>query len=455
MKPTYIRKFFDNIKESSYIFAEKSSPLFGTIEVGGAKNMVTKIMTASLLAKGGSVVLENVPLINEVFITLDLFDQLGTKYELRSDKTLFIKPQSFNSSKIKFGERGNRISLLLIAPILARFGEAVAAKPKGCKIGRRKIDFHIEGLKRFGASITDKRDKLLVKAPKGGLKGMSYELPFPSVGATENLMMNAIYAKGKTIIENCAIEPEIIELMKFLQKAGISISIQKDRTMHVVGTPDGFEIPNLEVEIIPDRVEAASWATAALATKGDVFIKGARQEHLISLLGILREMGAGIDIKKDGIRFFYKGDLKPVRITTGVYPSLPTDFQQPLGILLSQINGISSIHETIFEDRFAYLRLLRPLVKNNKDIEIGKECPPKEKCRFAGKGYRHLAKIEGPARFGKGKVKAPDLRATFALLSAACLSDGIKIKDISGLFRGYEHPIRKFKALGANVELTV
>lgn len=454
MKPLAIREFFQKINDDSYILAGGAKPLFGTVRVGGAKNMVTKIMTASLLAQSGEVTLKNVPLINEVFMTLDLFDQLGTEYDLRSDKTLHIRPQGFESSQIKFGEKGNRISLLLIAPILSQFGKAVVSKPTGCKIGRRKINFHIEGLKRFGAKIKEKEEGLLIEAPEG-LVGMNYKLPFPSVGATENLILNAIYAQGKTVIENCAIEPEIMGLIMFLQKAGVSIGIHKDRTIHVVGSSDGFKIPDLEVNIIPDRVEVASWATMALATKGDIFIKGAEQEHLIALLGILREMGAGVEIEKEGIRFFYKGRLRPVSVTTAVYPGFPTDFQQPLGILLSQIDGVSTIHETIFEDRFAYLRFLKPLIKNDKKIEISKNCPVEDKCRFWGKDHKHFAEIEGPIKFGKGEVKAPDLRASFALLSAACLSEGIKIKKIGVLFRGYEHPLKKLRSLGVEAELAL
>lgn len=449
-----MQNFFDKINNDSYIFAKKSGPLFGTVAVSGAKNMVTKIMTASLLATSGKLIIKNVPFINEVFIILDLFDRLGVEYKFKSDKTLEIKPRHFNSPEVDFREEvGNRISLLLVAPILAQFGRAIIVKPRGCKIGRRKIDFHIEGLKRFGAKIKETEDRLFIEVERKGLKGIDFCLPFPSVGATENLILNAVCAQGRTIIRNSAVEPEIIELIKFLQKAGVEIAIHGEKNIHIKGKKEGLTLSDLEIRVIADRVEIASLASVALSTKGDIFIKGATQDLIITFLGVLQAMSAGIEIKDDGIRFFYKGKLKPVSVTTAVYPGFPTDFQQPFGILLSQIDGVSSLHETIFEDRFAYLRILKPLVKDSKRIIVSNQCPLEQRCRFAKQNYQHFAKIRGPIKFGSGNVVAPDLRASFALVSAGCLSDGIKISNIGLLFRGYERPVEKLRSLGADIKL--
>ncbi len=449
-----MQNFFDKINNDSYIYAKRSGSLFGTVAVSGAKNMVTKIMTASLLATAGKLTIKNVPFINEVFMVLNLFDQLGVEYKFKSDKTLEIKPKHFNSPEVNFGEEvGNRISLLLVAPILAQFGRAIIVKPRGCKIGRRKIDFHIEGLRRFGAKIKETEDRLFIEVEGKGLRGIDFHLPFSSVGATENLILNAVCAQGKTIIRNSAIEPEIIELIKFLQKAGVEIAIHGERNIHIKGRKEELKLSDLEVGIIADRVEIASLVSVALSTKGDIFIKGAKQDLIITFLGILQAMGAGIEIKDDGIRFFYKGKLKPVSVTTAVYPGFPTDFQQPFGILLSQIDGASFLHETIFEDRFAYLRILKPVIKDNKRIIISNKCPSGQRCRFADQGYQHFAKIGGPIEFGSGEVVAPDLRASFALVNAGCLSDGIKISNIGLLFRGYEHPVEKLRSLGADVKL--
>jgi len=444
--------FFSPISKNSYIFAKKGNPLFGTVQISGAKNMVTKIMTASLIATRGKLIIKNIPLIDEVFITLKLFDQLGVKYKINPDKSLEIEPGEFNSSRVRFAteNESNRISLLLIVPIISRFGEAIVPRPGGCKIGKRKIDYHIKGLEAFGVKIREKPGFLHMKLGKKGLRGSHFHLPFPSVGATENFIMAGVCAKGETIIDNCAVEPEIIELIKFFQNAGVEILIHGDRSIYIKGTND---IRLSEVVVVPDRVETISFAVAALSTKGDVFLKGARQDLMITPLGILKKMGAGIEVKEEGIRFFYKGSLKPVSVATDVYPGFPTDFQQPLGILLSQVKGRSLIHETIFEDRFGYLKVLNPLIVSGKRFVVGKTCPQGTRCRFWGKKRPHLSEIEGPVRFGEGQIYISDLRAGFALLNAACLSNGIKVYNLGLLSRGYENPVGKLKSLGANIEL--
>jgi len=443
---------FIKVNQDSYLMARKSQPLFGSVNVSGAKNMVTKIMTACLIAKKGKLTIHNVPIINEIFITLSLFDQLGVKYRLNPDKSLEIEPRSFASSKISFAnQEGNRISLLLAAPILAEFGEAKIAKPKGCQIGKRKINFHLNGLKKFGVKIKENKENLHLKVGRKGLKGARFKLPFPSVGATENMIMTAVCAHGESLIENCAIEPEIIELIKFLQKAGVSIAIYGERTIRIIGNKN---IELSDITVIPDRVETFSWAAAALATKGDIFVRGAKQELMISALSVLQEMGAGIEIRDDGIRFYYQQKLKPVSVKTEVYPGFATDFQQPLAILASQIEGTSYIHETIFDHRFTYLELLQPLMAKG-NIKIKQACPRSQLCRFHGKNYPHLAEINGPIKFTSGEISICDLRAGFAILIAGLLSQGIKIKNVGLLFRGYEDPIGKLKPLGADVELKI
>lgn len=448
-----MHKTFKEVNKESYILAKKGKPLFGEVEVAGAKNMVTKIMTACLLAKKGKLIIRNVPLIGEVFLTLQLFDQLGVKYKLNSDKTLEIEPSGFKSSEVKFkGEEGNRISLLLAAPVIAQFGEAVIARPKGCKIGERKIDFHIEGLKQFGAEIKETEDALYLKLKGGRLKGAHIRLPFPSVGATENLIITASCAEGESIIDNCAIEPEIIKLVEFLQKGGVQILIRGDRSIYIRGTDD---LKLSDVTIIPDRIEIVSLACAALATKGDIFVRGARQDLVLTFLGVLQRLGVGIEIRENGIRFYYQDNMKPMKITTEVYPGLPTDFQQPLAILLSQIKGTSHLHETIFENRFEYLNRLNGVIKTGKKFILSKDCPADDPCRFNRKGFAHYAEINGPVAYGNGQVSICDLRAGFALLSAGLLSDGLKIVNLPLLFRGYENPVGKLKALGADIELFV
>lgn len=449
-----MNNYWQKITKDSYIFGRKGNPLKGTVRISGAKNMVTKIMTASLIAPDGALTIKNVPLIGEVFMTLGFFDQIGVKYNFLQEKRILeIETKEFGSSRVEFkGEEGNRISLLLAGPIISRFGQATIVKPKGCKIGLRKIDFHLEGLEKLGVEIKETEDFLYLKVGKNGLRGAEIQLPFPSVGATENMIITASCAEGETTIKNCALEPEIIELIKFLQESGVEISFSKDRSIHLRGTK---KIKLSEATIIPDRVETMSLAAAGLSTQGDVFLEGTKTDLILRPLEILEKMGAGIESNEKGIRFFYKKPLKPISIKTEVYPDFPTDFQQPLAIILSQVNGVSSLHETIFENRFEYLRLLNPLLKGEKKFKILNDCPNEEKCRFFGKNYPHLAVINGPMEFGKGEISIPDLRAGFAILNAACLSQGIKISNLNLLFRGYEEPVGKLKALGAEIELVI
>ncbi|PIY97247.1 MAG: UDP-N-acetylglucosamine 1-carboxyvinyltransferase [Candidatus Kerfeldbacteria bacterium CG_4_10_14_0_8_um_filter_42_10] len=444
---------FKQVGKKSFLRVARSRPLFGEIEVSGAKNMVTKIMTTCLIATKGRLLIKNVPIINDVFITLKLFDQLGIRYKLNSDKSLEIWPKGFKSSTLAFeGEDGNRIPLLLAAPLLAQLGRAVIPKPKGCKIGTRKIDFHISGLQQFGVRIKEDEQNLHLEISKKGLVGTTVNLPFPSVGATENMIMTAVCAQGASRINNCAIEPEIIELIKFLQRSGVNVVIHEGRSIYICGNRD---ISLTEVTIIPDRVETMSYAAAAIATKGDVFVKGADHDSLISPISALLDIGAGVDIKDNGIRFYYKGSIKRGNIETEVYPGFQTDFQQPLAIVLSQANGASRIHEKIFESRFIYLQMLNKMIKNRNKagLTISKECPPESQCRFAGQEYAHTALINGPVKFGSGEIEIPDLRAGFAILIAGLLSDGMIIRNLDSLFRGYDNPVGKLNSLGANIEM--
>lgn len=441
---------FESLSETSYIQAKSGRALFGAVTASGAKNMVTKVLAALLIADGGTFTVHNVPLIGEVAILLKLLEQLGVRHSLTSDKSLSIHFRNLKNYNVDFaGPIGNRISILMAGPILKHFGRAVIRKPAGCKIGQRKLDYHIGGLQTFGVEIKDDGDFLHMRVKKSGLRGVTFSLPFPSVGATENLIITAACATGESVITNCATEPEIIELIKMLQRAGVGIVINKERTIVVRSNP---AVHFSDVTIIPDRVEVVSLAAAALATRGEIFIKGAVQDHIITTLGLLERMGAGIEIHQDGIRFYYKAPLQPISIRTETYPGFATDFQQPMTVLLSQIAGRSWMHETIFENRFGYLEELNKVATKNKFV-IKDSCGADSPCRFAGKKFKHFAEINGPVEFGQGEVTIQDLRAGFALLIAGLLSRGLKIKSPHLLFRGYEDPVGKLKSLGADVQL--
>lgn len=445
-------KTFELLTESSYLKAKNSGPLYGSVSVAGAKNMVTKIITTSLSGEVGMVKIRNVPFIGELAITLALCKRLGVDFKVNPDKTLDLRVDGFDNPDVKFDSYlGNRISLLFAGPVLNKLGRANISKPQGCEIGGRKIDFHIAGLKAFGVKVVEHENYLGLSLKGKKLIPADIALPFPSVGATENLIIIASMAKGVSVIRNCAVEPEILEMVKILQRSGISIKLDADRNFVINGGP--HKIIDT-IDIIPDRVETLSWAIAALSTKGDIFVEGAVQDHLLTALGVLIDMGAGVEVRPNGIRFYCKRELKPVRVTTRVYPGFATDFQQPLCVLLSQTRGSSRVHETIFESRFKYLERIKN-ISTSGNIKIQIECPKDDKCRFEGKGYPHLAKIKGPVELGKGDLLIDDLRAGFAMVNTGILSGGAKIYGLKLLYRGYEDPVGKLKSVGAAVELVV
>lgn len=446
-------KIYEAINSESYIRAEYSGPLRGEVTASGTKNMVSKVIAASLSAEKGTIRIRNVPFVGDLAITLALCRRLGVGYQIYPDKTLELSVGEFSNPNILHDPyHGNRVAILFAGSVLAKLGEAKISKPEGCQIGERKIDFHLAGLKAFGVSITEQEDSYSLRLTGPRLRAANFDLPFPSVGATENLIITASCAEGVSTFTNCALEPEIIELIKILQRSGIRIGVASPRTVVIEGGKHGI---TPLIDIIPDRVEIASLAMAAISSRGDVFVRGARHEPLITFLGVLQKMGAGIEIQDNGIRFFWKGPLRPADITTEVYPGFPTDFQQPMAILMSQADGRSSIHETIFENRFQYLAGLNQIMKQGEPMAVGEICRVDQPCRFRGGGYQHLAQIEGPIVFGSGEIEITDMRAGFADVNAAVLSSGVTVRGLKSLYRGYEDPVGKLKSLGAKIDLAV
>ncbi|KAF3363066.1 UDP-N-acetylglucosamine 1-carboxyvinyltransferase 1 [Chlamydiales bacterium STE3] len=283
-----------------------------------------------------------------------------------------------------------------------------------------------------------------------GLKGTVINLPYPSVGATENTILAAVTARGVTIIKNAAIEPEVVELILFLQKLGAIITLDVDRTIRIQGTRRFYEV---EHTIIPDRNEAASWGMAAIATKGRVFVEGAQHLHMITLLNKLREIGAGFDIKSDGIEFYYDGPLQGgIHLETDVHPGFMTDWQQPFVVLLTQSTGSSVVHETVYEKRFGYTETL---VDMGADISLFKQCLGGKECRFASQSFSHSMIVKGMTPLVGKEIAIPDLRAGFAyVMAAAIASDSSVISGLHFLDRGYDNLVPKLISLGADVERT-
>ncbi|MCP6720352.1 MAG: UDP-N-acetylglucosamine 1-carboxyvinyltransferase, partial [Patescibacteria group bacterium] len=282
------------------------------------------------------------------------------------------------------------------------------------------------------------------RAPRG-LHGAEITLRFPSVGATENTLLASVLAKGKTVIRNAALEPEIIDLIKFLQKMGGIVELGANRVIYIEGVE---RLRGVKHRVIPDRNEAVSFACLAIATDGDIFVKDAVQEHLITFLNTIRRIGGDYEVKDQGIRFWRAGGLKATKVETDTHPGFMTDWQQPLAILLTQARGLSEIHETIYEDRFGYTKDLNLM---GADIKVITDCSGRT-CRFAGK-FSHIAVISGPTPLQGTELEVPDLRAGMAHLTAALIAEGeSEVSGVEEIDRGYERIDERLKYLGADIK---
>lgn len=422
-------------------------PLNGTVRISGTKNLISKLMVASTLSDQKSH-FTNAPVhLGEVEITEDILSSMGAKLELSDDSNGSLNIQTdFNTSLVPERFAGlNRIPILLLGPLLHRTGSASVLMPGGDKIGKRPVDFHIGAIEKMGATTEFANGYFTCKADS--LHGADIHLPFPSVGATENILMAASLAKGTTIINNAAVEPEIIELIKFLQKMGAIISLDTNRRIIIEGVQ---KLSGAEHYVISDRIEAASFACAAVASKGDIFIEGAQQSAMLSFLNSMRRVGGGFDISDTGIRFYYQGKLHPLAIETAVHPGFMTDWQQPWVMMMTQADGLSVIHETVYEDRFGYVKELQ---KMGAQIQLYNSCLGGAECRFTTLSHPHSAVINGPTKLRGATINIPDLRAGFVYLIAAAIADGESvITGIHHVERGYEHIEDKLRGIGVSIE---
>ncbi len=429
-------------------------PLEGKIKAAGAKNAITKLLIASLISDKRCI-FYNVPNIVEVEITLELCREVGSEVHWdKAEGTIEIITKELKSTYVPQRFSGsNRIPILMIGALLGRTDEDIIVPTAGgCLIGKRPIDFHIEALKKLGAEIEYremKKEGAYFAHAYQGLKGALIELPYPSVGATENSILAAARAKGATIIKNAATEPEIVDLILFLQKLGVIISIDVDRTIRVQPAKEFNEV---EHTVITDRIEVASFGMAAISTKGKVFIEGADHLHMITFLNKLLEIGAGFSIKNNGIEFFYKGPLKSgIHLETDVHPGFMTDWQQPFVVLLTQAQGHSVIHETVYENRFGYTETLKQM---GAEIELFTQCLGCKACRFSSQNFTHSAIVKGITPLHAKQITIPDLRAGFAYVMAALIAeDTSEISNVHFLRRGYENIVEKLSSLGANISL--
>ena len=432
---------------SDKIVINGGKPLRGRIDVRGAKNLATKAMVAALLADSPSL-LKDVPDISDVGVVTGMLEAYGVSVTKVADGELLLDPS--NVLKAQFHEidalaGSSRIPILFCGPLLHRLGEALIPDLGGCRIGDRPIDFHMDALRAFGAIVDKSYEGIRLTAPNG-LHGAKIELPYPSVGATEQVLLTSVLAQGVTELKNAAIEPEIMDLIAILQKMGAIITVEPNRVIFIEGVE---KLHGYEHRALSDRNEAASWASAALATGGDIYVVGAKQQELMTFLNIFRKVGGAFDIHEDGIRFYHPGcPLKPVVIETDVHPGFMTDWQQPLVVALTQAIGVSYVHETVYEDRFGFTDALNEMGAN---IVVHKEGLPGHPRRVARRDFEQAAVITGPTKLHGANVRVPDLRGGFSYLIAALSAEGVStVSNVGIISRGYEHFIDKLAILGAD-----
>jgi UDP-N-acetylglucosamine 1-carboxyvinyltransferase len=425
------------------------TPLTGALTVRGAKNFVSKAMVAALLGEEPSV-LRNVPQIRDVTVVTGLLELHGVQVDDRPGGELELDPSNVDHAHVADIDAhagSSRIPILFCGPLLHRLGEAFIPDLGGCRIGDRPINYHLDVLRQFGALVDKEPNGIALKAPQR-LQGTKLELPYPSVGSTEQVLLTAVKAEGVTELRNAAIEPEIMDLIAVLQKMGAIISVDTDRTIRIEGVD---KLGGFAHHALPDRIEAASWACAALATKGSIMVHGARQQEMMTFLNVFRKVGGELDILDEGIRFSHPGgELNSLVLETDVHPGFMTDWQQPLVVALTQASGLSIVHETVYENRFGFTAALRDM---GAQIQLYRECLGGRACRFGARNFQHSAVISGPAKLHGADITVPDLRGGFSHLIAALAAEGTsRVRGIGLIDRGYEHFQEKLESLGAHYE---
>ncbi len=405
--------------------------LRGRVKISGAKNAVLPIIAATLLGQDSPSKLDEVPALDDVHTLSAVLEQLGVKIEFDADKnTLLVDSSEIGSCEAPYElVRKMRASFLIIGPLLARCGRAKISLPGGCAIGTRPIDLHLKGFEALGAKIDIGHGYIEATAPEG-LKGARIYLDFPSVGATENIMMAASMAEGTTVIENPAQEPEIIDLANYLNVMGAKVRGAGTNVIKIEGVS---RLTGRNYTIIPDRIEAGTYMVAAAMTQGDVYIENAISEHLKPVIAKLKEAGVEIEENIDGIRVKCDRRTKAVDIKTLPYPGFPTDMQAQFMAMLAVSEGLGRVTETVFENRFMHVDELKRMGAN---------------IRIDGR----TSLIEGVGRLHGCVVKATDLRAGAAMVLAGLVAEGeTQIGYIHHIDRGYDNLVSKLVMLGADI----
>lgn len=405
--------------------------LHGRVKISGAKNAVLPIIAATLLAQDKPCVLDEVPYLNDVCTIAEVLRQLGAKVDFnRQQHTLFVDSTVLKTVDAPYDlVRKMRASFVIMGPLLARYGKAKISMPGGCAIGTRPIDLHLKGFEALGAEIEIGHGFISATAPNG-LKGTSIYLDFPSVGATENIIMVACMAEGQTILENAAQEPEIIDLANFLNIMGAKIRGAGTNVIKITGVP---KLIGHNYTIIPDRIEAGTYMVAVAMTGGDIYIENAISEHLKPVIAKLNEAGVKIEEDIDGIRVSCNKRPKAIDIKTLPYPGFPTDMQAQFMAMLTIADGTGLVTETVFENRFMHVDELKRMgacIKVDGRTSI----------------------VEGVPSLNGCQVKATDLRAGAAMVLAGLVANGeTEVSYIHHIDRGYDNLVEKLCGLGADI----
>lgn len=410
------------------IIVKKSGALNGRLKVNGSKNSILPILAATLLTKD-KCILHDIPKLEDVNVMCNLLSNLGAKINMLDDNSLEIQAEDIKNYEAPYDLISKmRASFLVMGSLLSRINKAKVSMPGGCAIGTRPIDLHLKGFKNLNVNINSYKG--YIQAESECIVGNHVYLDFPSVGATENVMMAACRAKGQTIIENAAEEPEIVDLANFINSMGGKIEGAGTRNIIITGVK---ELHGTEYTIIPDRIEAGTYMVAAVLTGGELYIDNVIPSHVQPVISKLREIGAEIVENDESVVVRSKGLIKSTDIKTLPYPGFPTDMQAQFMLLLSVANGTSVINETIFENRFMHAN---ELLRMGANIKI----------------EGNTAIVNGLNNLTGTKVKATDLRAGAALILAGLIADGeTEISEVHHIKRGYADIVEKLQSVGANI----